>query len=55
MCYMGTSGSYIMMAIGGCMRWGLYEKYLAQNKITTVKVYFVLDELSIQISIPIGC
>ena len=34
-----------MMAIGagGCMRasqWGLYEKYLAQNKMTAVKVYF---------------
>ena len=28
---------------GGCMRasrWGLYEKYLAQNNMKTVKVYF---------------
>ena len=32
-----------MMAIGDCMRasrWGLYEKYLAQNKMTTFKVNF---------------
>ena len=40
---MGTSGGHNMMAIGDCMRasqWGLYEKYLALNKMTTVKVYF---------------
>ena len=52
MYYTGTRGGHIR-AIGGSMRasrWGLYEKYLAQNKTTI----FVLDKLLIQISIPIG-